>query len=395
MPPRPLPTAPDSHSSPAPYQSPLKRFSAFTPKNDDSHRKQGNTSRSLQYSESMPVLDATAAYAVTSTAGIHLSPSTPKSLSNQSFESDLHSQMSSSSPPRNTMHRPTASEHSTYVDRESEQQKNFMNTPSRNSTVSVKNITAPKPTASPSAEPENTPSTSIEERPDYHIKIVCVGDGGCGKTCLMVTYTYGKFPTTYIPTVFENYLTNVRAPDGKLIELALWDTAGQEEYDRLRVLSYPEVNILLVCFAINSPPSLDNVVDKWIPEISHFCQDIPFLLVGLKSDLRAASPGEAKQPVISADQAKAVASKIGANRYMECSARLSHGISDVFNTAISIVLAEHLGLPPPPVIDDAPTATQKNPSKLPQKQKKPAKTEIVASSNSKKKKKKKSKCVIL
>jgi Ras family protein A len=68
---------------------------------------------------------------------------------------------------------------------------------------------------------------------------------------------------SYIPTVFENYITmTTHNPTGKTVELALWDTAGQEEYDRLRPLSYPDTDLLFVCFAIDSPTSLDNILDK-------------------------------------------------------------------------------------------------------------------------------------
>jgi hypothetical protein len=67
----------------------------------------------------------------------------------------------------------------------------------------------------------------------------------------------------YVPTVFENYITYpTHPPTGKTVELALWDTAGQEEYDRLRPLSYPETDLIFVCFAIDCPNSLDNVMDK-------------------------------------------------------------------------------------------------------------------------------------
>lgn len=72
----------------------------------------------------------------------------------------------------------------------------------------------------------------------------------------------------YVPTVFENYVTQVQF-DGKTIELALWDTAGQEEYDRLRPLSYPESDVILIVFSIDFPTSLANVQDKvrvlWSP----------------------------------------------------------------------------------------------------------------------------------
>lgn len=79
----------------------------------------------------------------------------------------------------------------------------------------------------------------------------------------------------YVPTVFENYITQTtHQPSGKTVELALWDTAGQEEYDRLRPLSYPETDLLLVCFAIDCPNSLENVMDKVRPPASAF---LPFL----------------------------------------------------------------------------------------------------------------------
>lgn len=64
-----------------------------------------------------------------------------------------------------------------------------------------------------------------------------------------------------MPTVFENYVADVEV-DGKRVELALWDTAGQEDYDRLRPLSYPDSHVILICFAVDSPDSLDNVQEK-------------------------------------------------------------------------------------------------------------------------------------
>lgn len=90
------------------------------------------------------------------------------------------------------------------------------------------------------------------------------------------------------------------------MELALWDTAGQEDYDRLRPLSYPDSHVILICFAVDSPDSLDNVQEKvcghnptriaktttksnsmkWISEVLHFCQGLPIILVGCKKDLR-------------------------------------------------------------------------------------------------------------
>ena len=74
--------------------------------------------------------------------------------------------------------------------------------------------------------------------------------------------------------------------DGKPINLGLWDTAGQEDYDRLRPLSYPQTDVFLICFSVVSPASYDNIKTKWHPEVSHHCPNTPAILVGLKMDLR-------------------------------------------------------------------------------------------------------------
>lgn len=166
----------------------------------------------------------------------------------------------------------------------------------------------------------------ITKNSQYNMKIVVVGDGGCGKTCLLVSYSQGKFPEIYVPTVFENYVTNVCAPNNKIIELALWDTAGQEEYDRLRPLSYPDVDLLLVCFALDNLTSLQNVKDNWFPEVNHFCPGVPVLLVGTKSDL----PCD-----FDPDLPIQLAMEINAVGYIQCSAKQMFNIKTVFNFALN------------------------------------------------------------
>jgi len=118
-----------------------------------------------------------------------------------------------------------------------------------------------------------------------NIKLVVIGDGAVGKTCLLISYANNKFPEDYIPTVFDNYVVNITAGN-ETIELGLWDTAGQEEYDRLRPLSYANANVFLICFAVVNPISHDNITHKWYPEVMHFCPDTPLVLVGTKVDLR-------------------------------------------------------------------------------------------------------------
>ncbi len=80
-------------------------------------------------------------------------------------------------------------------------------------------------------------------------------------------------------------MANIKV-DNHQVEMSLWDTAGQEDYDRLRPLSYPETNVILICFSIDLPSSLQSVTNKWIEEILHYCEGVPILLVGCKADLR-------------------------------------------------------------------------------------------------------------
>uniref|UniRef100_A0A8C0YHP7 Cell division control protein 42 homolog n=2 Tax=Cyprinus carpio TaxID=7962 RepID=A0A8C0YHP7_CYPCA len=156
------------------------------------------------------------------------------------------------------------------------------------------------------------------------IKCVVVGDGAVGKTCLLISYTTNKFPSEYVPTVFDNYAVTVMI-GGEPYTLGLFDTAGQEDYDRLRPLSYPQTDVFLVCFSVVSPSSFENVKEKWVPEISHHCPRTPFLLVGTQVDLRDDSNtveklAKNKQRPISPESGEKLAKDLRAVKFVECSA---------------------------------------------------------------------------
>lgn len=133
--------------------------------------------------------------------------------------------------------------------------------------------------------------------------------------------------------------------------LGLFDTAGQEDYDRLRPLSYPQTDVFLVCFSVTSPPSFENVREKWFPEVHHHCPGVPCLIVGTQTDLRDDPQVRDKlakqkmQPVRKEDGER-MAKDLGAVKYVECSALTQFKLKDVFDevSAHFFLQSERMGV---------------------------------------------------
>ncbi|XP_076445011.1 ras-like GTP-binding protein rhoA [Babylonia areolata] len=187
-------------------------------------------------------------------------------------------------------------------------------------------------------------------------KMVVVGDGECGKTCLLQRFCRDTYNLNgYLPTVFDTDVVDVHVDD-TTVELIVTDTAGQEDYDRLRPYSYPDTDVVVVCFSIDNPDSLENVRLTWVPEVRHFCGNVPVLLVGNKMDLRGqgevelhrstatsedfldlpeCSPSASliKQGPVKESSARKLADEVGAVGYWETSALLDQGVTEVFQAA--------------------------------------------------------------
>lgn len=171
-----------------------------------------------------------------------------------------------------------------------------------------------------------------------HLKCVVVGDGAVGKSCLLISYTTNSFPGEYVPTVFDNYAANVMV-DGKPVNISFWDTAGQEDYDRLRPLAYPSTDVFLLCYSIASPASLQNCREKWMPELKHHCPNTPVLLVANKLDLRSGGGQDtAGRRILTWEEGHKMAKELGCVGFHESSALTQRGLKEVFDSAILAVL---------------------------------------------------------
>lgn len=189
--------------------------------------------------------------------------------------------------------------------------------------------------------PKITSTYSTESIP---IKCVCVGDSAVGKSALLTSYISGIMPREDMPTILEKFDVLVKEHNHEII-LEMWDTSGHDSYGQIRSLCYNNADVIIVCYAIDSPASLENVRKKWIPEIRCHCSQIPFVLVGTKSDLRLHKSdnkklSRAKPALRLVDPVKAndAARRLGAFTSTECSSLEQTRVKAVFANAIEAAL---------------------------------------------------------
>lgn len=163
-------------------------------------------------------------------------------------------------------------------------------------------------------------------------KVVVVGESGAGKSALAIGFITGNFVEEYDSTLADEYRKQVRLDD-RTVLLSVWDTVGQTEYDKSRRESYAGAHLFLVCFDVASRGSFAQVETRWAPEIARHAAGSSLLLVGCKSDLRAAG-----RPAVTADEAAALVARLGARGYRECSAKTMIGVDQVFHDAVRATL---------------------------------------------------------
>jgi len=186
--------------------------------------------------------------------------------------------------------------------------------------------------------------SSGKEETDKQYKCVIVGDGDSGKTSILLRFMNGKFRDVYVPTIFETTEAQVEMEDNSEVRLTLWDTAGQEGYERLRPLSYHGAHVVLLCYSIANPDSFANI-PNWIFEVKQSLPNAPIILVGCKMDLRE-NPSvieylaKLKESPVQFEEGEALAKKYGA-KFLECSSLTNENIQDIFRRAAKLAVTKN------------------------------------------------------
>ena len=171
------------------------------------------------------------------------------------------------------------------------------------------------------------------------LKSVVVGFATVGKSSMIFTYHRKEFPMDYVPlNALDIVPDTVNCEfDGKLIELTILDTAGAEDYDRLRPLLYPGTNVFILLFDVSGRSEAYEMLESyWMLELRHHCHEVPIILVASKVDLRGHDVC-----TISSEQGKDMATKIGASSYMEISSMEGVGLTELFQEVLRIGSQHH------------------------------------------------------
>ncbi|KAK5682779.1 GTP-binding protein Rho1 [Elasticomyces elasticus] len=175
-------------------------------------------------------------------------------------------------------------------------------------------------------------NTSSHQAPQCKRQVVVVGDSGVGKTALSLRLVSGAYFERSDPTLDDVYQTRVGV-DGKVVELTLIETSSFEDHDAIRKIPYAFVDVVLICFSIGWPQSYQNVLHKWVGEVSKNCPNIPVILVGLQADQRHPITAFTECRLMTPELAVYIKDEIGASEYLECSAKSGTNVLEVFVAA--------------------------------------------------------------
>ncbi len=152
--------------------------------------------------------------------------------------------------------------------------------------------------------------------------IVVEGVIGVGKTSLAIRYTQNRFESSYLPTLGVDFYSKVVSVGEDLkIKVVVFDTVGQSKLVSLRKRYYTGAHGAIIVYDITRRESFEHI-QKWIDEISEKCKDIPFIIVGNKTDL------DEKRDVIKKEAEDQWLEK--GYTVLESSAKLGEGVDDIY-----------------------------------------------------------------
>ena len=183
------------------------------------------------------------------------------------------------------------------------------------------------------------------------LNIVTVGDSKTGKSSLLCALKDGKLTNQEVPESFSTFTHKMKV-DGRKLELGLWDTSGDPKYEGLRRLSYPNCDVFIVCYSVNSRRSFENVSKVWLPELEkHGSPSAPVVIVATKKDSRpraslnrngsiGLNSGKPVPPerFVTYDEGLQLANNVHAYAFLECAALSENGVNDVFEQVVRAVL---------------------------------------------------------
>ncbi|XP_067096629.1 cell division control protein 42 homolog isoform X2 [Osmerus mordax] len=179
------------------------------------------------------------------------------------------------------------------------------------------------------------------------IRINMLGSGSVGKSCMVSTFLTNRFPSEYVPSVFDKYVKDI-GDEGCFGSLEIQDITVVYPGSFKDVDMKAGYSLCGAIVAVKGAASRGQeynylVVFMWVPEINHYCPGTPFLLVGTQIDLRKDPHtlerlAKNKQKPINSEIAKKLASDLKAFKYVECSALTQEGLKNVFDEVIQAVL---------------------------------------------------------
>lgn len=180
-----------------------------------------------------------------------------------------------------------------------------------------------------------------EDENIFNAKVVLLGSAGVGKTCLVISYKTGNFPTNATPTIGASYMAKkVSVNDNQKIKMQMWDTAGQERFASMASLYYRNADAAVLVFDITDRKTLLSV-KAWVKELQDHIdvpEDIVLALAANKCDLPMANSNESKALF---NEAKLYANNIGAKLY-KTSAKTSLNIDAIFDDVANLIYKNKL-----------------------------------------------------